>query len=55
METQLEIILSEELRCKNWAVVDAWKLHRLELIKAMESRGVIWNHNNKIKCVDQHM
>ena len=53
METHLQIILSEELRLKNWEVIFAWNFDIPELIKAIETRGVIWDKNKNLKRADQ--
>ena len=48
MEIRLDIILSEECRLENWAVIRVWTQERGKLIKAMESRGIVWNKNKDI-------
>ena len=52
-ETKIDIILSEELRLGNFSVINAWHDNRLELVRAIERRGVIWDLNKRILAEDQ--
>jgi hypothetical protein len=47
IDTRLDILLSEEIWCRNWAIVLAWAApgNAPRLIQALAQRGVQWDRN----------
>lgn len=46
-DTQLDIALSETIRCGHWATIMHWATpgNAPSLVAAMAQRGVVWDHN----------
>ncbi len=53
MEIRLDIILSEQCRSENWAIINEWSGNRPQLIKAIACRGIVWNKNKDIDTENQ--
>jgi hypothetical protein len=47
IETRLDVLLSEEIWCRNWNIVLHWAApgNAPRLIEALAQRGVLWDRN----------
>lgn len=55
LETKLDILLSEALRYKSFAMVTAWSCDKQTLLHAIWQRGIIWDNNKGAALVSQQM